>query len=514
MASGLKALFERVAALSVEQDVGRASTADEAVQNSTEIARLKQALEEAAASGELLYSGIRWATIGISLAGGVLGFGSLMALTAGSGETPINVLWLIGLAMLIPACTALLSMIGTVLFLRKKHPHEHPGLMLDLVRALISRGVRLAARGLEKSDPRYRQHLDAAQGALAGNYALIAPVVPWVLLRVGQYFALWLSVGFCAALLLRLATMDLIFGWYTTMDWVSEQMPQIVRALGAPFAWIHPDLEVPQALVRASQFSRYRQVFVDDPYAVAHNGAWWPFLVLGVTFWGMLPRLSILTWVRWKERREIARILKDTEPIYEIRQRIQRQNAGGSLFESIDGEDGTDPLQMLAEAAARGRHAQSTQNIPERPPDSPRQDAAFLYWEQDVAPPNPVIERMENSLSVNNIFQATWGNDAEIDAEILQTIGTLSPAVVCVFVEPFANPGAGFRRQMNLLRSVCGKYTPIMIHIGWYASDGSMRPHVDNQVKIWEQSIEALADRMIQRVRISEGVSTLRLDQE
>lgn len=501
MASGLKALFERVAALNIEADLEQGSEHNAPAASVQD--QLRLALEEAAASGELFYAGIRWAIVGVSILGVSIGFGSLMAITAGSGEAPINVLWLIGLAMLLPAFTAGISAVLAIFFVRNGEAQKSSSLWMELLRSLILRAINFAASGLEKSDPRYRKRLQAAQGALMGNYALIRPVIPWILLRVSQYFALFIALGFCLALLLRLATMDLTFGWHTTMGWVAEKLPEIIGFLAAPFSWIHPDLSVSETLVQASQFSRFRQVFVDDAYAVLHNNAWWPFLVTGVLFWGVLPRTIILLWAGYRERREVRTILAETEPMHAIKERLRRLGQKDALFESMGEEEGTDPLQELSRAAAKARSAIATS--PTSPTiTQPEQDqpAAFLYWEQDYAPPDNVLKRMQKLLGLTKIFEATWGNDADEDAQILQKIDGLQPKTVIVFVEPFANPGSGFRRQIGELRANVGKNTPIMINIGWYAPDGSLRPQAENQVHIWDESIAALADRRTQRLQL------------
>lgn len=501
MAASLKELFERVAALRVEQELREASSLGETEPLSAE-ARLKHAIEDAAASGELLYLGVRWTVFAVSLAGALTGFGSLMALTRGSGDTPVNVLWLIGLAVVFPAITALISAGGALLLLRSTADTRSTSLMMDLVRSLIARGVRVAAGALERSDPRHQKQVQAARGALVGNYTLIQPVVPWMLLRVSQYFALWLSIGFALALVLRLATIDLTFGWHTTMQGVSESMPQIVHALSAPFAWISHELQVPDALIRASQYSRYQRAFVDDAYAVAHNGAWWPFLCAGVVFWGVFPRILLLSFARFQERRAIQEVLRTTAPLHAIQQRIAQQRAAeGGLFESMEGEDGTDPMQELVRAAAHGRAAQPAAPLPTPTLDSP-QRAAFLYWEQDVAPHERVLDAMRNLLGVKTIFEATWGNDADEDTAHLNNIASLAPAVVCIFVEPFANPGSGFRRQIQALRAVVGPHIPMLVHIGWYAPDGTPRDASDAQLNVWAQSIDALADPHTQIVRL------------
>lgn len=504
MANRLQDLFERVAALRVEQHLrdGRTLEEDENLPVET---RLQHAIEDAAASGELLHAGVRWATVGVSVTGALVGFGSLMGVTAGRGDTPINVLWLIGLAMILPGLSAVLSGLAAWVLRRRYRQDIRGGLVDALIRVWIARGIQLAAKTLNPRDPRHQRRIEGAKGAVRGSYRLVKPVMPWLVLRVSQYFGIWLTIGFASALLLRLATMDLTFGWYTTMGAVAENMPKIIQWLSAPFGWLHADLRVSETLVRASQYSRYLQGFVDDGYAVRHTGDWWPFLFVGVTFWGGLPRVVLLAWAHWNTRRAIEKVLQETAPMHAIRQRIKGWSSGASIFDGSGPELGDDPVEALREAAAQGREHGAGQAV--HPRGAETHDvpatAAFLYWEQDVFVADGLRKRIASVLGVRPALEELWGNDADADADLLRSVQSLAPDCVCVFVEPFANPGAGFRRQIAALRSVLTPHTPIVFHLGWYAPDGTQRPHSERQQEVWQQSIDALADPAMDVLEIS-----------
>lgn len=496
MATSLEELFERVAALRMEQRVEEerdAQTDDSALP--VEV-RLQHAIEDAAYSGQLLYQGLRWTRWMIALIGLLIGFGSLMAITAGDGTTPINVLWLIGLTMLFPLFTVTLSALGSLLLLSDKRG-PRGGLWMELIRSLVTRGVRTASKALNQQDPRSARRIEGAVGALQGTYKTIEPVMPWLILRTSQSFSLWLSIGFISALLLRLATIDLTFGWYTTIEGISASMPQITSALSAPFHWMHTNLALDAAFIESTRYSRFSGAFVGGPNAATASGNWWPFLFAGALIWGVLPRLLMVAWAKWNEMRAIANVMRTTEPLHDIRQRLNALSGSSSLFESLEGEDTTDPVKALERAAREGRKTHSKRIATDKTPQK-MQSAAFLYWEQDVPVPESVQKRFETSLNVQPIYASTWGNDAEHDAQVLQDVQTKQPTVVVVFVEPFANPGSGFRRQISALRQRAGEHTPILISVGWYAPDGTLREQSDRQVDVWRQSIDALADPALQ----------------
>lgn len=496
MANRLAELFERVSALRMEQRVEDARDNEEAWSDLSIEAQLRHTIEDAAYSGQLLHQGVRWASGIAMIAGALIGFGSLMALTAGDGTTPINVLWLIALTMVLPLCTVAFSAIFSVVLLASKTTRRD-GLWMQFMRALVERGVRAAANTFDKKDPKNARRLKGALGVLRGSYSTIEPVVPWLLLRISQGFALWISIGFLSALLLRLAGIDLTFGWHTTIEAVSSGLPDIVRALSAPFRWIHPQFTLDAAVVESTRYSRFSSSFAGGTAAAQMSSQWWPFLFAGAITWGVLPRVAMIVWAKWNETRTIAQILRDTAPLHDIRQRLQDLKRSGPLFESMEAEDTTDPVKALEEAAKEGRKARE-KHVPVQPAEDLVKTAAFLFWEQDVPVPATVQKRFETSLDAAAAYHSTWGNDAEEDTQLLQDVRAKKPTFIVVFVEPFANPGAGFRRQITALRSHVEPFTPILVSVGWYAPDGTLREHSERQIDVWRQTIDALADPALQ----------------
>src|SRR5690625_7440254 len=95
-------------------------------------------------------------------------------------------------------------------------------------------------------------------------------------------------------------------------------------------------------------------------------------------------------------RSQVRTLLAETEPMHAIKERLRRLGQKDALFESMGEEEGTDPLQELSRAAAKARSAIATS------PTSPTiaqpehdQPAAVLYWEQDSAAPDTVLQRMQ-----------------------------------------------------------------------------------------------------------------------
>lgn len=535
MAAKLEDLFERILELRAWQDSGAAerealgavATSDDEesraaalrkAASKTPEAAWKAAFEESVQSGQLLRRGLRYAVAIVSLVGALVGFLSVAALTAGDGRTPINLVWLIALTMVLPLLTVSLSFIFSLMLNRGKGG----GLWADLLASFVRRGVRLAGRSLDHGDPKSVLRLNAALGVVRGDYKLLEPVLPWTLLRLSQRFALSLSLGFIGALLVRLAGLDLSFGWYTTVDAISNNMSAMVSFLSGPFGWLSADLAPSEALVQATRYSRFNSSFAGGPSAAQMSGQWWPFLMAGAVFWGILPRGLMLLWASWQEQRAVANVLEETEALWQLEQRLHPERAavkgsakrGGhrgkkqtskqtrqqlerdaqpTCFVRSDEEQGGDAAEALALEASRHDELKSADTIAHRP-DQKLLRAAYLYWEQDNPVPESVRKDLETRLTMQPALQKLWGNDADADARMLEEIATLKPEVVMVFAEPFANPGKGFARQYGALREALGPKTPVIVSVAWYDEDGAIRPSEPRQLEVWQQSLRVFGD--------------------
>ncbi|MDF3127857.1 DUF2868 domain-containing protein [Kiritimatiellaeota bacterium B1221] len=109
------------------------------------------------------------------------------------------------------------------------------------------------------------------------------------------FFSLQLSgiafnVGVLMMTLGKGITHDLAFGWATTLQTTGERVHQIVETLALPWGGGYtPTLD--QIL-----FSR---IYTGTPAALSHpsaTAAWWPFLMLCVLFYGLLPRIFLSIW--------------------------------------------------------------------------------------------------------------------------------------------------------------------------------------------------------------------------
>ncbi len=118
-------------------------------------------------------------------------------------------------------------------------------------------------------------------------------------------FSQWLAVGFFLGVLLvawlLVVVTDLAFGWSTTLQADSAVVYSALSTLASPWsAWLPvavPDLE----LVEASRFYRLEADGLSSARAV-QLGEWWPFVLMVIVVYGLLPRVALLLVGFWRLR--------------------------------------------------------------------------------------------------------------------------------------------------------------------------------------------------------------------
>ncbi len=294
------------------------------------------------------------ATLVLILIGLVAGGGLGSLAFAYDGSHPVNVLALLGVLVGVP----LVLLIATLLYLL---PGRIPGLgALRDTLAVINPG-RWAGAWLD----RYSElNLFAGFGASRSDYAR------WQLLVFSQWFAVGYFAGVVIAGMILVAVSDLAFGWSSTLNLEGDSVHRVFATLSLPWqAWLPgavPDL----ALVEGSRYFRLetQPVSVDQAAAL---GAWWPFVLMTILVWGLMPRLLLLGFGVWRRRIALRRLLCRNPEVLALLDRLrpphvdfgpelnEEQDAGSAVRASaptLPADDGTVLLiwnEALAENAAR-----------------------------------------------------------------------------------------------------------------------------------------------------------------
>ena len=99
--------------------------------------------------------------------------------------------------------------------------------------------------------------------------------------------------------LILVAVTDLAFGWSSTLTLDADAVHRAFAFLALPWASWLPGAVPDADLVAASRYFRLETVQIGGEEAAA-LGTWWPFVLMTILFWGLLPRLLLLGVGQWR----------------------------------------------------------------------------------------------------------------------------------------------------------------------------------------------------------------------
>ena len=208
-----------------------------------------------------------------TLAGAFAGVVVTTAALHYSGAHPINLFVLFALLLGVPTLSLAVLLVGAGWrAVRRSDNVSIPG--------------RLVASWLTRLDV---PGLDAA----IGQRRHYARVLYWLAGRYNQAFAVGFFAAAIATLWLHVAFTDLAFGWSTTLQVAPATLTGVTDALSWPWHGWLPAAVPTQELIALSQYQRLDRAPLADAQAL---GAWWPFVMMCLVVWGLLPRL-LLSWI-------------------------------------------------------------------------------------------------------------------------------------------------------------------------------------------------------------------------
>ncbi len=228
----------------------------------------------------------RVATVALCLLGVLLGAAAAGVAFAYDGRHPVNLFRLFALLVGIPGVLLLL----TLIVVAAGGPRPGRGGLfaaLDAGRWAGAALDRLAQ--LELFTP--------GAGAPLG----LAAFARWQVLVFSQWVAVGFFLGALGLSLLLVAFTDLAFGWSTTLEYPAVDVHRLFAVLAAPWAAWLPQATPDPGLTELSRYFRGEGPALTAERA-ARLGAWWPFVLMTVVTYGLLPRLLLLGFAGWRLR--------------------------------------------------------------------------------------------------------------------------------------------------------------------------------------------------------------------
>lgn len=279
--------------------------------------------------------------------GFVFGWGAasaLLAIEVYAGR--INIVLCLGVLVFVP----LLMLLGTGLgwlWSSRRADHTRPASLGEWLRSaglgrLALRLVPSAARG----------DVEIVLGRMTAHARLYGRVQRGQLLLWSQAAGLTFGVGALIATLTYVAFTDLAFGWSTTLEVDARQVHGVLAAFATPWASLWPDANPSLQLVEATRFFRVdaqNRVPVEDAIRL---GGWWPYLVMSIGFYVVLPRMCVFFGVRRWLASEVGEAMGLTPGVERLMTRLKTPLVE-STAEEAEGEVGLAEDGLVPEVNVR-----------------------------------------------------------------------------------------------------------------------------------------------------------------
>ncbi len=413
--------------------------------------------------GSRLQRARRLVSVLMALLGGCSGVAVALAAFHYTGAVPVNLITLLALLVVLPALLA----VPGLLLLATDIPGFRwfaPLLRSVHVGALAAALFRRLAYPPAETARLFGWH--AGRSAAAGRFA------QWQFQSWSQLAAVMFQLACIVTAVVLVAFTDLAFGWSTTLAVEAGTVHAAVTALAWPWQAFLPGAVPDLHLIEQSQF--FRLTGAAPP--IARNsqvlGGWWPFIVLTLLCYGLLPRLLLLALSQWRLQIRTAALLLEDPRVTALCDRMDN------------------PLVETASSGAE--HARLERALPAvgHVPRSVREVCAVIWAGSIERDAVADYARRHLALQVTDIVDAGGERSLDADTAALAALGMSECAAVAVFTRAWEPPLLELLDFLAALRAKLGAGTTIVI-VPVAESTGSVseREHLT-----WSRAIARLSD--------------------
>ncbi len=246
-------------------------------------------------------------------AGFFLGAGTGLSYFVYTGKTPLNVFAFFSLFIL-PQLFIITLLLSKSLFIKlaQKPLTSSMSMLLQVFTKII---ISLNRRGKRNRNV-FAEHSSVDYFSPEERRILFYP-----LFLGSQLFGIALNLGLVAITALKIATSDLAFGWQTTLQIGADKLFSLVKLIATPWSWLLPqDIAYPSL----EHIEGSRIILKDGIIDLATENliSWWPFLLLSLLIYGLLPRIVLAATAILMEKK-INRSFLNSARFHQITERMQ-----------------------------------------------------------------------------------------------------------------------------------------------------------------------------------------------
>jgi hypothetical protein len=409
------------------------------------------------------------------------------------GAEPINIftcLWV----FILPQVLMLILLCCMAVFRHLGLSYEGWGIY-PLLAALLRRaamGLKSAGENRLSGERRHRIH--AVFGMIGQQKTLYGPIFYRPVFILFQIFGVCFNIGLMGASLVKIMITDLAFGWQTTLQAGAESVHGLVAWIALPWSWLPPLFPAHPSL---SQIAGSRIILKDGMAHLATPDlvSWWPFLVMAIIVYGLIPRVLLLAYGIAAQSRALGRLSFSHSACDRLIRRMQtpRLESGGR---PLPRQTGTDERPAMPPEGpvktATGQETLIITGIPEELHDR--------FVETDIS------DRMRLILGPVLLHRFLYRGDAAADIRVLEALLAELPAgktditdIRIMFVqEAWLPPIRETLSWIKAMRRAAGPRTGMIIGlVGKPVRENSLTSPADADRLIWQQAVSGLGDPYI-----------------
>ncbi len=403
-----------------------------------------------------------------------------------SGEQPVNVslflLVFVGFQLL------LLFVLPVAWLLRKIRGLDlRDSLLLSLVNNGLNRFLfRIRKSGFDQLGSQRKQQFAASLAAVQMRGKGYGSLFFWPLFLLFQLFGIAFNFGALGALLVKVASSDLAFGWQSTIQLSSEFVARWVQIIALPWSWLlegaYPSFE---------QIEGSRMVLKDGFYHLtsADLVSWWPFLCLAICCYCLLPRILLFVFGSMARKRSLAAISFSRAEHNQLQHRLLTPRLKTQVIQVV-GEEQVEDVNAVMKANAIQREEEFVARVTE----------TAVNGSLVALVPDELFDdcsQKELSKYCEQRFGYTVRETVRIHGQYENQQGSSVPLLL--LQEAWQPPILELISFLKQLRGNCEEQTHIIVALIGKPTPETLFTAVSKQdLQIWQQKIVLLADPCLQ----------------
>lgn len=387
----------------------------------------------------------------------------------------------------------------------------------SLLLSLVNKGLngflfKIRRYGLDSMESRKRSQFAAALAAVRTRGKGYGTLFFWPLFLLFQLFGIAFNFGVLGALLVKVASSDLAFGWQSTIQLSSQFVARLVQWIALPWSWLPGSATYPDL----GQVEGSRMILKDGFYHLMSSDlvSWWPFLGLAICCYCLLPRIILFAAGTFGRKSSLARISFQRPDHNQLLHRLLSPRLETSPQENVQKipaapsvEPGPTP-HAIEDNAIPGK---SVAEDKEQEIEKEKRKIPAVNGELLVLIPDELFDDC-NSAHLEQLCQQAFGytvgrslringeysDNALISAQLKQELNSGCKALL-ILQEAWQPPIQEILRFLQELRGHCDEETVIIVALVGKPDPDTLFTEVkEADLRIWQQKAATLLDPCLQ----------------